>query len=337
MNKNIIILIIILVAAAVGWFGNLQFRNQEERYTGPVEDVIVRLKWLHHSSNAGMYVAKEKGWYEDAGLDVTLKEFKFGGISSIDELDSNLVDFIVVGGDELLQARGEGKQLTAIAALFQTSPYAFAVLAGSDIQTPADFAGKVLGEPGGAIQNRIVYTALLNRYGIGLRDVEFKRLGFNTVENLQKKEVDVAGIYRIGTPYSFDQAGLAYRLILPEQHGFVVYGDSVITSQELIDENPDVVRRFLDATFRGWDYVFNHFDEAIDITLPYVTDTQYKSRAHEEFILEGSLPLMKTTGGQPLGAMNFITWRRLYFVMESSGLLETKFDITSAYTTQFLR
>lgn len=337
MKKTNKIVIFILGVAVLA--GSTSFWVYREFVQGPQDltSVTVRLKWLHQAQFAGMYVAQEKGFYEEAGLAVELKEFEFGEKSPVEEVAGGQTTFGLVGAEELLQAVGEGKEIQAVAAIYQTSPFALATLKESDIQTPADFGGKILGlislDRG---QAQIVYQALLSRYDIDKSDVSIKAFGFEQPKNLREGNAHVISLYRTDAPYLFDQEVTPYTLILPERHDFQMYGDTLIVSESLIDENPDMVKRFVQATLQGWEYALANKEEALEITRIY-ENPRYQEKEREEFIFDTSIDLIKPTGGARIGTMNFVTWRRLYFVMESSGLLDSSFDIADVYTTEFLK
>src|SRR3984893_3459429 len=108
------------------------------------ESVTVRLKWLHQAQFAGFYVAKEKGFYKSAGLNVDIQP---GGpdFPAIQMVNGGSEQFGVTGADQILIARSQGGPVVAIAVIFRRNPFVLFSLAKSGIQTPADYVGKNVG------------------------------------------------------------------------------------------------------------------------------------------------------------------------------------------------
>src|SRR6202140_5694408 len=108
------------------------------------ESVTVRLKWLNQAQFAGYYVAKDKGYYEAAGLDVSIQP---GGsdFPAIQMVAGGNEQFGVTGADQILIARSKGVPVVALAVIYRESPFVLVALKKSGVKTPADFAGKTVG------------------------------------------------------------------------------------------------------------------------------------------------------------------------------------------------
>ena len=304
-----------------------------------LDQVSISLKWLHQAQFAGLYVAKEKGFYRDAGLDVTIEEWNFAGNQEQD-LAQRTRDFAMLNPIEVLKAVDKGLDFRAVAIIYQDASWALAALKESGIQTPADFRGKILGLKGGTDDGKIIYPALLKTFGIDKSEVTIKLIGFETgpeVDDVVTGRADVINLYRTDQVYLFAKKGLEYNLILPERFGFEMNGDVLVTTQRLIDENPDLVGRFVQASLEGWRYAIAHPEEAVAVTMPYVTNDVYKDRELETFILEKSIPLIQPSGPDAIGNIQFVRWRTLYEAMRVNGLLESDFDVDQVFTRKFLR
>lgn len=337
MNKKILLIvgIVILTAGGVLWF---QLSPEQEGGGSALENVRISLKWLHQTQFAGVYVAKEKGFYEDEGLDVEIKEWDFAGTQEKD-LAEGKEDFALMNPIEVLKAVDKGLDFRAVAIIYQDASWALVALKESGITTPADFRGKVLGLKGGTDDGKIIYPALLKTFGIDPSEVTIKPIGFETgpeVQDVVEKRADVINVYRTDQVYLFDKRGLEYNLILPERFGFEMNGDVLVTTQRLIDENPKLVRKFVQATIEGWRHAIANVEEAVDITMPYVTNDTYKDRDLEVFILEKSIPLIQPSGPEKIGNIQFIRWRTLYEAMRANGLLEHELDVDRVFTRKFL-
>ena len=341
MNKKIFVVIITGVLIAI--MGVLSWQSVQKKETpkapAPLQKVSISLKWLGQAQFAGLYVAKEKGFFKDAGLDVDIKEWDFAGNQEKD-LAERKDAFAMLNPIEVLKAVDKNLDFRAIAVIYQDAAWAMAALKESGIKTPADFRGKVLGLKGGTDDGKIIYPALLKTFGIDKNEVTIKTIRFDTgpeVDDVVSKRADVINLYRTDQIYLFNKKGLEYNLILPERFGFEMNGDILVTTERLINEDPELVRKFTQATIKGWQYAIAHPDEAVAITMPYVTNDIYKDKDLEKFIFEKSIPLIQPSVPQKIGSIQFVRWRTLYEAMRSNGLLEHTFDVDKVFTRKFLK
>lgn len=335
MRNTILFIVIVLFLIAVAVFSMSQ-KDSSTTDTKPLVPVSIRLSWVHQAQFAGFYWAKEKGLYEAEGLDVSFKQFDQGR-DQAEELVSREVDFSVPSASEVLYARSQGKLIKAVAAVYQKSPYAFVARKETGIQSPLDFAGKRLGISGGGQEGRAVYRILMGAHGISDANISFVNLGFDTPDDVAKKNADVFDLYRTDQTYLLEQQGIAYNLITPEQSGFEVYGDVIAVSDDFIKSNPEIVRKFVRASMRGWAEAIlpEHREEVLDIVRLY-EDLLYKDRAYERYILEKSIPLIETPQGTALGDMDIAVWDKYYQAFLDGGVFKEPFNVQDAFTTEFL-
>lgn len=342
MNKKIIFssLSLLFVVAIIVILYSLFHTSQSSQprpsaANKPLKKISVRLAWLNQAQFAGMYVAKEKGFYTKHGLDVNLKEYEFDNDQS-KELSENKIDFSVASATEFLKGVSHGYKVKALAVIFQDSPYAFASLKSSNITSPADFKGKKLGREGGNDQAKITYPAVFQPYGIKDADVKYVDLQFDEANDLTQKRADVIDLYRTDQPYIMKKQGVEINVLYPEKFGFKQYGDVIEASDSLINEHPETVKNFMTATLEGWEYAINNVPESVDITMKY-DNTKYHDKEYETYILNGQVPLIRPTGGKHIGNMEFIQWRQTYDALLNAGVLDKEFDVSSIYTNEFLK
>jgi NitT/TauT family transport system substrate-binding protein len=330
-----VLILILLVLAAIPFFA--LDKLAQKKPSESLAEVTVQFGWLHNPQFVGFYVAKEKGFYRDAGLAVAFKEYE-EGVNQIDDLLTGVIDFGVSTPVEILPAVQEGKKIKAVGVIYQTGPWALATLKSSNIKSPADFKGKRLGAKGDNSEAKIKYPALMNKFGIKASEATILGLDYtlDEADDLTTGRADVIDLYRTDQPYLLKKKGLEFNLLLPENFGVTGYGDTLITSDSLISTHPELVKEFVKATMKGWEYAADHPEEALAITLRYA-NKDYKDEERDKFILEQSLPLIKPTGDSPLGDMSFIIWNETAKNMEAAGVLKSHIDVTQAYTTEFIR
>ena len=241
---------------------------------GKNKDVTLQLKWKHQFQFAGYYAALHKGYYEEEGLNVTIKE-AFNNMDIVDEVLSNNAQF-GIGTSELILDFAKNKPISIIGVIFQHSPLAIMSL-NKNIKTIHDLAGKnIMIESGSAD----IYT-LLKRENIDINSLKILPHTFN-VQSLIENKVDAMSVYSIDEPYYLQQKELRYNIFSPREAGIDFYGDNLFTSQDMINLNPDIVEKFKRASFKGWKYAMSNQNEIIEIIMNNY-NTQNKTKDYYNF------------------------------------------------------
>lgn len=328
------ILALLVVLVGLGLLPSL-FLTSKDRPTVPV---TLSPKWVNQAQFAGVFVARDLGIYTKHGLDVTIAPFK--SASNVpDDLLSGRSQFGLMSATEFLAQYASGKDLVAVAAFYQVSPYMVASLKSSGIESPSQFAGKTIGIKGGpGAEATVVFDLLLRSAGLSDADVTYTILPFGPSEreDLEQEVADVVGFYRTRL-FQFEKEGLSYNAIYPEQYGAGLYNDVLVVTRDFLEHHPDQVRSFVRATVAGWEYAYDNIDEAVAITLRYVTDDSYKDIDYERYILEKSEPLMRPTGTRfPIGRMVAEDWQLFYDSLQARGFLEeSERPLEDAYSLRF--
>lgn len=271
----------------------------------------LQLRWYHQFQFAGYYMAKEKGFYEDAGLDISIHQAIPGQTNPIHHVLNGQSDFAVENSSVIIQYL-EGKPLVALAAITQTSPLVWISLKSSNIRIVQDLAGHslmTLPEPAHS-----EFLALLKKEGIPFDKVNILPSSFD-INDLINGKTDVFYGYLSNEPYFLQQQGIEYHLIKPREYGINFYSDVLFTHAELANNNPKLVQAFLNASLQGWRYAMNHVEETVDIILEKY-DTN-KTRDHllyeAEILKESIMPELVEIGHMNPGRWQFIadTYREL--------------------------
>jgi len=331
MKNKLILILVLVVLVGGGYLVTTKLMN-----TSPNElrKITVRLNWLGQAQYAGIYTAIEKGFYKDKGLDVTLKEYE-EGLDQTVEVAEGKVEFGISTPPELIPAIEAGYKVKALAAINQTSPQAFVSLKNKNITKPTDFTGRTLGAKGGNKAAHIVYEAFIKKYGI--KNAKIKDLDYSQreTEDIVNNRADVVDIYRTDQKYQFEKQGIEFNILFPENFGISSYGDVLITSNALIEVEPELVSNFVEATLRGWEYAANNFNEALAFTIKH-QNPEYADSDLERHILTEILKLSRPVGGAKFGSMNFITWNESVKQLQVSKVIKANFDTRQIYTTDFI-
>ena len=228
--------------------------------TSDLRSVKLQLLWVHQFEFAGFYMAKEKGFYKDIGVDVEISD----GFNknTIEDVDSKKVDFGVAGSKVIYEAI-KGKKLVALAPTFQNSPFAWVVRKDSNITALHDFVEKTVMHQEHSLDN-IELLAMLKASGVALSKINFIPTTYN-IHDLIDKNCDVSSAYVSNEPYELEKAGIEYTLFRPIEYGIDFYGDILFTSQSFLEKNPQLVKDFRKASLKGWKYAFENVEETINL------------------------------------------------------------------------
>ena len=278
--------------------------------------VSVRLKWSHQAQFAGLYAALDRGFYEAAGLDVTLRE---GGrdANAVTMVASGSDTFGVWGADQVLIARSRRIPIVAVGVILQESPVCFFAAEASDIRTPSDFAGRTVGMQYGT-NVRTEYVAMMRRAGIALESVTEFPSGYS-LQSFLEGRVDVWNGYEFNEPLLAERHGVPVRLIKPADYGVDMYADALIASETTVNERPEVTAAFVQATVRGWRYALANEAHAVGMVL---RREPRLSSGHESAMLAALRPLIlgRGVGLQGIGAMDRGIWASMLEEIVTQGL-----------------
>ncbi|WP_373001898.1 ABC transporter substrate-binding protein [Sulfurimonas sp.] len=227
----------------------------------PLDRVSLQLMWLDQFQFAGYYMAKEKGFYEDVGLDVEIKKFKYR-MNTVDEVLSRRSTF-GVGRSSLIKSRSEGKDVVLLSAIFQSSPFMLVSLESSNINSVKDFANKKFMLTKNAIESAAI-RAMIMSSGMDDSEMIFKEHNFN-FEELLDGRVDLYAGYTSNELYILEKKGIPYKIFTPKNEGFDFYSDLLFTSAKELQENPKRVESFKKSSLKGWQYAFDNIDETVKL------------------------------------------------------------------------
>lgn len=239
-----------------------------------LQKVRLQLKWKHQFQFAGYYAAIEKGYYKEAGLEVTLME-AVDNKNPVDEVFNGGADFGVATSN-IVYFRANGKPVVVIAPIFQHSPFVILASKKSGINHVHDLAGKKLMSDPQAVD----ILSYIQEEGISEDKLEIMPHSYS-IKQLINNEADAATAYMTDAPFVLQQAGFEYTIISPLSGGVDFYGDVLFTNEDMVKNSPELVEKFLQASLKGWKYAMNNPDEIIEII--YTKYSQSHSREHLKY------------------------------------------------------
>lgn len=245
----------------------------------PEDDVAITLalNWTPLADHAPYFVAKEKGWYDEAGLKVET-QFAKGSADSTTRVATAQAEIGVADAGTVIASQGKGADVTMAGMLFAESPLAIWTTKDSGISAPADLAGKTVGVPTGDTQ-RVLWPALAEENGVDAGAITFVNVAPSAKYSaLASGEVDAIFDFTTGRPFVEKAVGADTAVVIPwAENGVNLYGNALVANDKFLADNPEAVEAFLDATYRAWQWTFENPDEAIDILKSAVPEIDKQS------------------------------------------------------------
>ena len=236
---------------------------------GKTEAASIRLGWLANAQYAGDFVALEKGYFKEQGLDVRIDP----GGPNIDPISLTASGSNTFGNVSsiaaLILARDSGIPIKAFGTALQRHPFAFISLKKSNINSPKDFVGKKIGIQATA---RPLMDAVIAKYQLPRDQVQVVTVGSDSVP-LMTGQVDVITAWVIDAPQMKAIGPDANPLLLWDM-GVKLYAFTYFTTDDVLKNKPQLAKGYLAGTSKGWDYARQHPEEAVGIVLKYAKDLQ---------------------------------------------------------------
>ena len=290
--------------------------------------------WLHQGPNNGFAVAKEKGFYAELDLDVTLNQGKGSG-STAQVVANKASTFGFADGYVVGNSVSKGMNLTMVGAVFRRTPTAVIVLEESSIKEPKDLVSKTVGIPTGSAQFQ-QWPAFLQ--GAGLSNAQIRVVNVDAAgaaPALINGKVDaIAGFAQGWVPSIEIRGNKKTRLFWYADYGVNAVSNGIIVHQDTLAEK-QLVRDFVRATLKGFLYGRQHVDEMAQIIKKYqeASDPAITKREAE---LSWSTWVTPTTKDKPLGWMAAEDWVATVDTLKKYGGLTSDLNPSQLYTNEFV-
>lgn len=282
------------------------------------------LKWLYDPGFAGEMVAVRKGFLNQEGIDLSIQPGGFE-IDPIRLVASGSSQFGVTGADSFLIARSRGVPIVAIGSGYIKTGVAYYVHADSNIRTVRDFSGRTVGLQAGQDTETILY-AMLGASGVDRSQVRFYPARYDLSPFLQRS-VDVWPGYIATQSYTLRQQNVPFRTIRPGDVGLAIPGTVYFTTERFLREHPQEVAGFMRAVRRGWQYTYEHQDEAAEIVSSFDRRTLPKPLVLSNFRDQRDQIL---PADYRIGEIRRSDWESLLQILQSQRLLAGPVNLSEA-------
>lgn len=325
--------LILLIAAILltGCSTSKKDDTAQQKKQNLLKKVTVVLDWTPNTNHTGLYVAKEKGYFKEQGLDVKII---MPGEAGADQLVASGKSQFGVGYQEgVTQARIQGVPLISIAAVIQHNTSGFASPAEKNIKSPKDFAGKTYGGWGSPVEKSII-ESLMKKENADVGKVKIVNIGDTDFFTAIKKDVDFSWIYYGWDGVEAELRGEKINMVyLTDYSDKLDYYTPVLTTNEkMISKNPETVKAFVKAAAKGYEYAIKNPSDAADILIKAAPDLDPKLvKKSQEWLAPKYQDDATRWGEQKLEVWeNYASW------MFENGLLEKELDAKKAFTNEFL-
>jgi NitT/TauT family transport system substrate-binding protein len=325
---------IALGTGAIAACGGQQTASSESEAAtdGALTPITYGTNWYAQAEHGGFYQAVAAGIYADHGLDVTIQ---MGGpqVNGTQLLMGGAVDFFMGYGADALKAIAEGIPKVTVAAIFQKDPQILMAHPNQGVETLEDLRGRRIFISAAANVN--YWPFLAAKYGF--TDDQKGVYNFDPRPFLEDQSSAQQG-YLTSEPLSIrKEGGFDPVVLLLADYGYSPYSTTIETKRELVETNPDLVQRFVDASIKGW---YSYLEdpapgnELIKRDNPEMTDDQldYSFEKLQEYgiIQSGEA---ETLG---IGAMTDGRWQEFFEILADAGVLDPNLDFRQAYTLDFV-
>lgn len=329
MKKVLFLVLCIVFLSACGQQhdNTSEGNNQAES----LEKVTLVLDWTPNTNHTGLYVAQSERYFEEEGLDVEI--IMPGEATAEQTVASGQAEFGISYQEAITQARVQGVPIVSVAAVIQHNTSGFASLKDTNITSPKDFEGKSYGGWGSPIESAVM-DSLMKQENADVNKVEIVNIGDTEFFTAVEQEIDFAWIYYGWTGIEAELRNTPLNMVWLTDYSEKLdyYTPVIATSENMINENPDTIKKFLQAVSKGYQFAINNPEEAANILINAVPELDADLvKKSQEWLAPKYQDDAPRWGEQKLEVwQNYADW------MFENELLENELDAKKAYTNEFL-
>lgn len=307
-------------------------KNSTTASNTELQEVSIVLDWTPNTNHTGIYVAEEKGYFADQGLDVEI--IMPGEVGANQLVASGKADFGVSYQEGITQARVQGVPIVSIAAVIQHNTSGFASPKEKGIDSLKDFEGKTYGGYGAPVEKAIL-SSLMKKENADIDKVEIVNMGNTDFFTAVKRDIDFAWIYYGWTGIEAELRGLDLNMLYLTDYSEKLdyYTPVLATNEKMIEENPETVEKFLAAVSKGYEFAIDKPDKAAQILIEAVPELDPELvKASQQWLS----PKYQADADQ-WGIQKLEVWKNYASWMYENDLLKKKLDSKAAFTNEFLQ
>jgi len=299
------------------------------------EKVKIAMGYIPNVQFAPYYIAQELGYFSDEGLDV---EFDYGWATDIMSLVAKgEIQFGISDGDQVIIARDKGVPVKAVYAMYVKYPVAVVSKKEKGITTPSMLIGKTIGVPAPYGSNYIGLRLLLASAGLEISDVNIQVIGYTQVESLVSGKVDAVTVFVNNEPFVLKDMGIDINII-PVYQITPMVSASIITSDTIIEKNPDLVERFVRAVSNASYYALENKNRVMDLIKGYIPTLSESNLEINRKVLFASFDLWEDeeTEKYGIGYSSREDWLQATKALKELKMIKKDISPEDCYTDRFI-
>lgn len=303
------------------------------RSAATAQQVTLYLDWTVDGIHAPFFVALKKGWYDEAGLKVDIQPGQGSG-DAVKVVASGKAQFGFADAATMVKAAATDAPVKAVAVLVRRTPAVFVIKKGAGITSIKDLTGKSVGDTPETATATLL-PAVLEANGSKMADIKFVSMNFGArVPTLLEGKVDTV----LGYIQEFVNIQDKVDFLPYYKFGINSYSSAIIVNKEFLQKNPDAVRKFVQASLRGLEFVQKNAKEAAEITASYSKDP-----GSSVGYFAGELAVMEPyftddeVQKEGLGWMSEERWKITQDLMRKYGGQQKELPLSELYTNEFLK
>ena len=305
-------------------------QNLEEEELTPV---TFMLDWVPNTNHTGVFVADVKGYFEEAGLDVSI--IQPGEVYPEAAVVGGAADFGISFQEQVTLARADGIPLVSIAAVLQHNTSGFASAAGLNVSNPKDFEGLRYGSYGNPFEDPTL-KVLMGCDGGDFEKLEIVNIGYaDPLALIAEKKIDLAWIFYAWQGFQAEQQNIEINVVMMKDWFDCIpdyYTPVVITSEDTISSRPEVVRAITEALSKGYEFAIDNPDEAAALLIAAVPELDPELvKASQNWISQ-----YYQADATRWGEQKESVWQGYADWMVENGILQTTISGRDAFTNEFL-
>ena len=322
-----ILIIILLTILAVSCGDSAKKAKDKEKVK-----ITVVLDWTPNTNHTGIYAAKDLGYYEEEGLDVTI--IQPGNGTSDQLVASGKAQFGVSYQESVTLARLQDIPVVSIAAVIQHNTSGFYSKEDKGIKTPKDFENKRYGGWGSPIE-KATLKALMDKDGGDVEKVKIITSGDTDFFASSENSIDFAWGFEAWTGMEAKVRNIPVNYIKLSDYNknLDYYTPVIITNEKMISQNSGIVKKFMQATKKGYQYSWENPEQAAEILLKNAPEL------NKELVMESQKFLAKEYKSDAAywGEQKSEVWENYMNWLYDNKLIDKKTDILKAFTNDFVK
>lgn len=323
--KRLIVLVIGLALALTGCAGG----------TGPTQSPVIGLTYIPNVQFSPFYVAEADGSFTAANVKPTLRHHGTSE-SLFAAMVAGQEQFVVAGGDEMMEARSQGLDLVTVAAYYHQYPAEVIVAKNSPITSLAGLKGHSIGIPGKYGESWFALLVALRTAGLTQSDVQIKEIGYTQISALTTGKVDAVVGFSNNDAVQFALNNFPIRSFAIANGTVPLVGASLITTRQYAQQHPEVVKAVIAGMLSGVRSVVNDPTNALKVSASSIPNlNSAASLASAKATLAATSTLWTTADGQVSGHLDPVQWNAMADFMAQTGLTATRQDPAQAMSNAF--